>query len=297
MILDTVSIIFPTHNSLALAVRCLQSITKIAYPKTKMQIMVIDNGSTDNTSNEIKLSYPKVNLISNATNNSFAKSINQGLKHTTGEYIFITNDDVQFEPNGISELVSFLKVHPETGIIGGKIRSWSTPRKSSSSGYMFNRWTGDTYVPSEKTDKVYEPDWIQGCALLIRRSVIDQIGLFDEHYPYFFEDLDLCVRAKRAGWKILYLPVPAIWHGGSITANRNKTLKYTNWYKSKIFFILKQLPLFNSIWLLLFQTFLVIPYRALVLRDDRLLPYIYGIKWNVFYWINEYKLRRFNIAA
>ena len=288
---DSVSIIFPTHNSKLLALRCLNSITKLSYPKSKIQIIVIDNGSTDNTSNELKLGFPRLNLITNTTNTSFAYSINQGLKASTGEYVFITNDDVQFEPNGISELVSFLKVHPQTGIIGGKINSWSTPTKTTPSGYMFNYWTGDTYVPSEKISKVYEPDWIQGCTLLVRRTVIDEIGPLDENYAHFFEDLDLCIRARRAGWKILYLPVPTIWHGGSTTANRNIALKYTNWYKSKIYFVLKQLPFLNSVWILLFQTVLVIPYRALVLRDGRLLPYIYGIKWNVLYWLHSFKSR------
>lgn len=276
----SVSIIFPTHNSGREPLKCLESIAGFTYPKSKIEIVVIDNGSTDGTSVRVRRKYPNIKLIKNIANVSFAKAINQGLKIASGQFILITNDDVIFEKNCLTRLIQYLDEHPDTGIVGGKIYSKTSPSTVTSAGFVFNRWTGEV---SEKSDRetVIVPDWIQGCALLVRRAVIEDIGPFDEGFTYFFEDFDLCLRAKKAGWKIAGIPSAILWHGGSTTFDRNLPQKYTHWYQAKIRFILKHLPFINVLSMLLFQTLLVMPYRALILRDGRMLPFLKGVIWNI----------------
>lgn len=280
MISNSVSIIFPTHNSGREPLKCLESISRLTYPKPKIDIVVIDNGSTDGTSLRIRRKFPNIKLIKNLDNVSFAIAINQGLKIASGQYVLITNDDVIFERKCLSRLMDFLDEHPDTGIVGGKIYSKASPSKVTSAGYLFNRWTGEVSATSDK-ETITAPDWIEGCGLLVRRTVIEEIGPFDEGFTYFFEDFDLCLRAMKAGWKIASIPSAILWHGGSTTFDRNLPQKYTHWYRAKIRFILKHLPLINILCILLFQTLLVIPYRTLILHDGRLLPFLKGVSWNI----------------
>jgi len=174
-----------------------------------------------------------------------------------------------------------MEKHPECGITGGKIFLKSNPKKVISSGYMMNNWTGNI-LPASGANKNKEPDWVQGCAMLIPKNVIEKIGVLDEGFSIaYFEDFDLCLRAKKAGYKINYLPEAIFLHGESTTANKNLPIKYQNWYKSKIRFVLKNLPLLNIISILSLQILVFTPYRLLILRDKRFTPFIKGLAWNI----------------
>lgn len=289
-----VTVIFPNFNGGKEPLDCLRSIKNLNYPKNKIGVIVIDNNSTDGSDKQIKKRFPKVILIKNQINLGFAKAINQGINQASGDYIFVANDDLVFEKNSLKNLIDFSLKNPRIGVLGGKIffktlknkHSFSANKHSfsankiSSSGYMMNRWTGEVQLAS-KPNKIKEPDWIQGCAMLIPRKVFKKIGLLDENYTHLFEDYDFCLRARLAGYKIVYIPNAKFWHGESLTADKNKSLKYFHWYRNKIRFILKNYPIINIISILLFQTLLVTPYRAIFLRDGRLLPFLKGLIWNI----------------
>jgi len=286
--LPLVSIIFPNYNGGMQPVDCISSIKKLNYPKDKIEIIVIDNHSTDGSleqlkvkSSKLKVEGRRLKILGNKENVGFAKAINQGIKQSNGEYIFIGNDDIVFEKDSVKNLVAYALINPNVGILGGKIFSKNKPSKVISCGYMMNKWTGNIY-PSSNPNVIREPDWIQGCAMLVRKSLFDQIGIFDENFSLiYFEDFDFCLRAKKAGYTIIYLPSAHFWHGQSKTMDKDLQRKYYQWYKNKVRFIIKNLPIFNILSILLIQFFIITPYRALVLKDGRFIPFLKGLFWNI----------------
>ena len=119
--------------------------------------------------------------------------------------------------------------------------------------------------------------------MLIPKKVFKSLGLFDPKFAHQFEDYDFCLRVQRSGLKVIYLPSAKFWHGVSLTADKNKPLKYYHWYQNKVRFLIKNLPLINIISILTFQILLIIPYRAIILRDGRFIPFLKGIFWNLKY--------------
>jgi len=277
-----VSIIFPTLDGWQDTKKCLESITRLSYSPKRLEVIIIDNGSTDETLRQVTVNIYEltIRVIKNKKNLGFGRAVNQGIRRAKGELVFITNNDVVFEKDSIKTLVSYLNRHPEIGVVGGKILSLRSPKTILSAGHKMNPWTGNVY-PSPNPEKLKEVDWIQGAGMLIPKKVIKKVGLLDESYSHFFEDFDLCLRIKRSGFKVTYFPKAIFWHGGSTTANRNINKKYFEWYKNKIRFILKNMPLANVISILFIQTCLVVPYRALILQDGRFLAFVKGLFSNI----------------
>ncbi len=275
-----VTIVFPNFNGGKEPLECLGSINKLNYPKDKIETIVVDNGSSDGSDIKIKKKFPKVQLIKNEKNVGFASAINQGIAKAKGTYIFVANDDLIFEKNSLKILAEYALARNNTGVLGGKIFYKNQPKKISSAGFSINKWTGNIKV-SPNPHKIKEPDWVQGCAMLIPKRVFNLIGLFDESFTHLFEDFDLCLRIRKAGLKVVYIPSAKFWHGDSLTANKNKALKYYHWYQGKFRFLLKNLPALNVLSIFLIQIFLVSPYRALILQDGRLKPFLKALYWNL----------------
>lgn len=278
--IPTVSIIFPNYNGGHEPLDCLASIKKLKFPQEKIEIIVIDNNSTDNSAIMIKQKYPGIKLIKMKRNYGFAKAVNIGINKSGGDYIFIANDDLVFEENSLKIMVNYLLKNKQTGLVGGKIYYKYKPHNIASSGFYMNKWTGNIFR-AKQVDKIKEPDWCQGCAILIPHAILKQVGLLDSQYVLSFDDYDLCLRIKKAGFKIMYLPTALFWHGESLTVDKNKYHKYFHWYKSKLRFIIKHLPFIQILSIILVQTLFIIPYRVLILRDGRFLPFVKGLWWNL----------------
>jgi GT2 family glycosyltransferase len=290
--LPTISIIFPIYNGGNEPLECLKSIHKLNYPRSKLEIIVIDNASTDGSPALINKYYPHVILIRLKQNFGFAKAVNLGIKKSHGEYLFITNDDVLFDKNSMSLLIKYILLHPEAGCLTGKILSKKLPKQIASGGCMFNHFTGNINLKYQ-SNIVHHPDWAQGCAMFIPKSIFKQTGLFDTGFPHFFEDQDLCLRIKKQGYLITYLPNILFWHGESTTANKNLKDKYFRWYCGKIRFILKNLPVINIFAILIIQFILVMPVRTIILRDGRFFPFLNALGWNII-TLNKTLAARYN---
>ena len=277
-----ISIIFPVHNGGIHPARCLDTIAKLNYPKSKLEVIVVDNHSTDKSLKQLPSIFSKVEIISLNTNLGFARAINVAAARAKGEYLFIGNDDLRFEPRSLSVLSNYLYHNPKVGVCGGAIFSLRVPHLLISTGYHMNRWTGNI-SPTLIIQKISQPDWIQGCALLTRKKLFDQVGGLDEGFEYFFEDYDYCVRVKKIGYQLASIPEAHFWHGESTTANKNRSLKYQKWYKAKFRFILKHLPWINVFSIVILQYLLILPYRAIIRRDGRLEPLCSGTWWNILH--------------
>lgn len=274
-----VSIIFPNYNGGNEPLDCLSSIQKLNYPKDRLEAIVVDNGSTDGSDLQIRKRFPKVILLKNKYNLGFAKAINQGAEKSKGEYLFITNDDIVFDKNSLRFMVNYAMQNPNVGLLGGKIFLKEAPQKICSSGYMMNLWTGHIYI-SPYAHKNHEPDWVQGCAMLISKPIFKILGGLDEAFTHYFEDQDLALRIRRLGFKVVYLPKALFWHGEGTTANKNIDKKTFEWYKNKFRFILKNLPVLNILSIFFVQFFLILPYRILCF-DKRSICMIHGLLWNL----------------
>ena len=282
-----VSIIFPNYNGGSEPLECIKSIKNLSYLKDKIEIIVIDNNSTDGSLEQLKVQSSKfkvegrrLKVIENKENAGFAKAINQGIKGSSGDYIFITNDDIVFEKNSLRNMIEYMEKNPTVGITGGKIFLKSSPKKIISCGFMMNRWNGNIFR-APYPDKIKEPDWVQGCAMLIPKIALKKLGLLDAGFSHYFEDFDICLRAKKSGFSVHYFPDAIFWHGEATTGNKDKKNKYYQWYKNKIRFIIKNLPLINIISILSLQLFLITPYRLIVRHDKRFIPFLKGLLWNI----------------
>jgi GT2 family glycosyltransferase len=290
-----VSIIIPTFNGWEDTKECLRSIIKLSYPQAKIEVIVVDNDSADGTVEKIKKlqnSLPaqagktpsfKIKLIESRTNLGFARAANQGIKKASGDYLFIINNDMVFDKNFLAYLINFMEKDEKIGIAGGKIYSQKS-KKIVFSGHTFNPWTGEI-INLPQPNQTKESDWIQGCTMLVKRKVVDQIGLFDPSFFFSFEDLDFCRRAKRAGFKIIYYPKAIAWHKEGSTIDkmgfRKKALEL---YKAKFYYLFKNCTLLQITTSTLAQFLIIAPYRKFIIKDQYffirpvLSGYLYNLK-------------------
>jgi GT2 family glycosyltransferase len=208
------SIIIPNFNTKELLKKCLKSIKKA-------ETIVVDNGSTDGSVEMIKKEFPEVIPIENHKNLGFAKAVNQGIKCAKGDYILVLNSDTEVKNGALKCLVDFARQHPEAGIVGARLLNPDGSIQPSIYHFptIFRAikefWFGQKgsyekyYVIGEDPVSV---DAVTGAAMLIPRKTIEKVGLFDERYFMYFEDLDYCRRVKKAGLKVYYLPEARIIH-------------------------------------------------------------------------------------
>ncbi len=271
----TIAFIFPTFNSQGKWKICVKSILNLNYPVNKIQIIIIDNDSTDKTAKSIKSYISKRNihntlyLIRNTSNVGFAKAINKGVSYTKSDLICITNDDVIFDPNSIKILIEDIISNSKIGIIGPRVLS---PHGNIlSQGHIFNRWNGQVR-PAKDDEQV---DWIQGCCLLIDRKLFNKIGRLNDKYDHFFEDLEIAYKVKKSGKKIAFNPNAIITHAESSSSNKDMKNKYFLWYKNKIQFVNNNLLTINKISIFLCMT------TTILFQPNKYQIFINAVKWNL----------------
>lgn len=264
-----VSIIFSNLNGGKEPLECLASIQNLTYPKSKVETIVIDNGSTDGSPEKIAKKFQQVKLIRLKKAIGLPASLNLGIRRSTGQLIFIANDDIVFEKNSVSRMASYLKNHKDVGVLGGKVFYKNQPKKLTDSASSFNFYLGSI----KKTNNQSEILWLQSCAIMIPKTVFDKIGLFDVgFYPLYFDDFDFCLRVKKANLKLAHLSNAVFWHGCGKTTEKSANSKiYYWWYRNKIRFLLKNaspVQITSSLICQIFVSFI----RSIIERQNLLLP-------------------------
>ena len=231
------SIVIVNYNSKDKTFFCLNSIYKSNLNGISFEVIVVDNDSSEKIEEELKNKYPSVVFIQSDENLGMGSGNNLGIKNSTGKYILILNPDTEVRPNTIKKLYDYANNDKNIGLIGPKL--FYPDGKIQNSCYhfpnllipffrrtflsKFAKGYLDYYL-MKNTDlsKPLEVDWIMGSCLLVRRSLLDKIGLFDERFFMYFEDTDLCRRIKLSGWKVIYLPsAEVIHHHGRASAKRH----------------------------------------------------------------------------
>ncbi len=225
----TFSFIIVNWNARELLEKCLLSIIN-AGSHFNFEIIIIDNASEDGSIEMMRKKFPRINLIANTKNLGFAAGVNQGIKQARGEYIVLLNPDVEIMESTVENLLEEFEKSTDYGIVGGKIKNedgsiqpsvrafpdvFSQVLISLKLKHIFNsRAIGRYLAQNFDYEKRQEVDQVMGAFFAIRRKVIEQIGMMDERFFLWFEEVDFCKRAKDAGWKIIYAPKTELVHLG-----------------------------------------------------------------------------------
>ncbi len=191
----------------------------------------MDNGSKDNSIEQIEALKPqlscKVTLIANERNLGFAEGNNVGIRQALGQeassYVLLLNNDTEVASNFLEPLVQIAESQPEIGITGPKIYYYDEPKLIWSAGGVFdyNGWTqqlGVNELDSPELNKLRQVDYVTGCAILVKRQVVEKAGMLDERFFIYYEETDWCARVARAGYQIWYVPQSVLWHKISLKA-------------------------------------------------------------------------------
>ena len=243
---EPVAIIVLNYNKKKDILDCLESIFKMDYKE--FEVIVVDNGSSDSSVNDIRARYPDIHIIESKKNLGVAGGRNLGIDFANAnlkyKFLLFLDDDIIIEKSALSELINPFNTNEKIGIVTPKCYLTKIPGAIGYAGGMsVNLFTGRIAdIGHGEMDKGQydEPGFIQSCAglCLVKRELINEIGIFDENFnPYGWEDVDLSLRAGKNGFRIFYNPKAVIYHkGGKI--GRGKAVEMYEFSKSKNYFYL-----------------------------------------------------------
>lgn len=222
-----VGVIVLNLNGAGVLENCLRSIEKISYPN--VEVVVVDNGSTDGSASIVEEKFPDFRLVENGKNLGVPEGHNVGIRHCLqlgAEFILALNNDLIVDRDVVNELLR-CSMDSSIGISGPIIYCADKPQVVQTAGGII-RWTGgsvshllagETTVPA---CEAFDVDYVQ--FQFIRTDILRRIGFFDPDYFAYWEDVDLCIRAKRAGYRVVSVPTARVWHEGSHTAKKMRGL-------------------------------------------------------------------------
>jgi len=272
-----ISIIIVSYNVCDLLFECLISIKK-ALQVYRSEIVVVDNASSDDSVKMIKQHFPDITLIENKNNRGFAGANNQALEIVKGNYVVLINPDTIVQEDVFSGLFEFMEANTDAGCATCKLlnpdgsfsidsrHSIPTPSAAFWKFIGFDKLFPDnsvfakynlTYLNKEKT---YPIDAVSGSFMFLRKTAIDQVGMFDEDYFMYCEDIDYCVRLNKSGWTNYYVPVSNVLHFKGESSKKNYWKFVKNFQRSLYVFYKKH---FSGMY---FKWFGIIVFVGLVLR-------------------------------
>lgn len=244
---------------------CIESLEKQDLnSEDSLKILIIDNNSEDGSTEKLKQQFPQHSYIFNKKNFGFAKGVNQGidLSYNNSDYFLLVNNDAELSPDCLKKL---LETSKGNDLIGPTIFYKQNPEIIwQEGGYFLKNKMGITIPRKNKkliSEETKNVDFISGCIMLIPKKIIDTIGKFDENFFFYGEDLDFCLRAKKAGFSIIYRADAKSWHNiKSIAENRTNPFVLKNLAYSYLLIIKKHFYNRRFYGLILF-IFIYTPFR------------------------------------
>lgn len=245
----TLSIIIVSWNVRELLRQCLYSIAE-CREKLALQVIVVDSASRDGSSDVVASEFPWVTLLAQDENVGFPRGNNIGMNVAGGEYLLLLNPDTVVVDRALQEMIAYMDGHPEIGVLGPRLRFPDGAIQSSRRRFpslltaffestWLEPWAPRRILQSYRIedvpdDQIAEVDWITGAAMMVRRSVVEQVGQMDEHYFMYSEELDWCRRIKEAGWRIVYFPEAEVIHHVGKSSEQAVTERHINFQRAKL---------------------------------------------------------------
>ncbi|MDO8503257.1 MAG: glycosyltransferase family 2 protein [bacterium] len=250
MINKLVSVIIVNWNGGEVFEDCLESLAKIDYPN--WELVVVDNGSADGLPKSIK----RIEIIQNTSNLGFAKANNQGYKKARGKYILLLNNDTKVTPDFLTKLVARAEEDSSIGVVQPKIYLMDKPGYLDNAGSFLTRigflkhW-GFLEKDGSEFNNEKEIFSAKGACMLIKRKVIEEVGLFDDNFVSYFEESDFCWKVWLAGYRVIFYPKSFIYHKVGYTIRRQNVREINyHYYKNRICSLLKNLSSENLVFVL-----------------------------------------------
>jgi len=281
---------------------CLDSILN-GNQDVETEIFVVDNCSSDGSVEIIRQHYPQIRLIANDKNLGFARANNLALRESQGEYVLILNSDTVLAPGTLQKLLKFLDAHPEIGVLSPKLvkadgsMDLACRRSFPTSLDIYLRLLGiDRLFPKSKLFSHYnlmyldpsiscEVDCVSGAFMFVRRQAIDEVGLFDERFFMYAEDVDWCYRFKLAGWKVFYLADVEVLHYKGESARQEYPWMIREFYKAAYqcyekYYAKDNHPFFN--WLMKLTMYTKMVLMLITYRANQVARYIKNLMARLF---------------
>jgi GT2 family glycosyltransferase len=239
-----VSVVIPTWNGRELLLHALEALERQDY--RDYEVVVVDNASSDGTVEAVRARHPATRLIVLPTNVGFAAGVNAGITGSRSEIVVLLNNDTEVEPGWLSALVEAFDRHPEVGICASKVLMFDDRARIDSAGDQLGLFPSQIGHGALDSDRFAEErEILSACAAAAayRRAVFDTVGLFDERFFAYVEDVDLGVRAQLAGFRCLFVPGARVYHHASATSNRIPERKFQLIYRNSLIVFFQYMPL------------------------------------------------------
>ncbi|MDQ7780142.1 MAG: glycosyltransferase family 2 protein [Planctomycetota bacterium] len=289
------SVVIVSYNVRDYLERCLATIFSVPH-RHEIEVFVVDNASSDGSSEMVRTKYPRARLIANVANRGFAAANNQAIRQSTGRHVLLLNPDTEVREDALDAMIDFMdsrSTAERVGIVGVKITyadgsvhvsCCPFPSVPSTLSRLFY---AAKIFPQSPTFAAHRfavcdweaatwTDWVTGACLLIRRETIDEIGLMDEGYFLYYEETDWCRRARRSGWRVLYWPGASVVHHGGQSVAQHAPLSLEHSIAGLLRYYCKHHRAFDVV---VVHLALIV---ALLVRATRLpsvIPRLFGRRW------------------
>ena len=290
-----VSIITVNYNQPQVTDQLLCSLEQIDYKN--VEILVVDNGSPSKNVDRLVQKFPKVKFLKSSQNLGFAGGNNLAVKEAKGAYLLFINNDTEVAPDFLTPLVQCLQQQGDAGMASPKIKYFTEKNLIQYAGSSeMNPYTGRNYCigyrePDQgQYDAIRPTAFIHGAAMLVHRDVLEKVGLMDESFFLYYEELDWCVRARRQGFTIWYVGESVVYHKESVSTGQDSPFKLYYLTRNRLLFMRRNYPAYQ--WLLSFLFFSVIslPVHLISLALKRQFGHMAAF-WKAYWW----NLSRFNV--
>lgn len=255
------SIVIVNWNTGELLSQCLDSIYMDPAQMETFEVWVVDNASTDGSAQAAVGKYPETKLIQNRLNPGFAAANNQAIRQAQGEYLLLLNPDTILYPGAVRIMLDFLRLNPTVGAVGPRLLNPDQTLQFSCSpeptlSREFKRLfhlggvRPDGYYAMDTWDdtKPRPVDVLLGACILVRRQALEKVGLFEEAYFMYSEEVDLCRRLRQKGWELYWTPAAQVIHFGGQSTRQAAAEMFLQLYKSKIAYFRKHYGA-SAVWL------------------------------------------------
>ncbi|MDZ7392974.1 MAG: glycosyltransferase family 2 protein [candidate division KSB1 bacterium] len=257
------SVIIPNYNTRGLLEGCLRSIFATCA-RLHVEVVVVDNASTDGSAAMVQSRFPQVRLVQNSQNVGFARAVNHGLNLASGEFLLLLNSDTEVKPGALEYCVEFLVRRPRAGAVGCRLVNPDGSLQPSCESFMSfagivweavfldklfpgSRLFGRMHLTYFTYDREEQVDYVKGAFLMTRRQTLEDVGLLDERFFFYGEEMDWCYRARRKGWEVWFTPGATVVHYGGGSGDPVAPEIFVQLHKSRFLFYQKHHPPLSSV--------------------------------------------------